>query len=46
MSRNVDLLLAQGVLTPDMACLRKPFTGVEVLAKVQEVLRPSQRQLV
>ena len=46
MSRNVDLLLAQGVLTPDMACLRKPFTGAEVLAKVQEVLRPSQRQIV
>ena len=44
MSRNVDLLLSQGVLTPDMAYLRKPFTGVEVLAKVQEVLRPSQRQ--
>src|SRR5438093_11012966 len=42
MSRNVDLLLSQGVLTPDMAYLRKPFTGVEVLAKVQEVLRPSQ----
>ena len=46
MSRNVDLLLAQGVLTPDMAYLRKPFTGVEVLAKIQEVLRPSQRQIV
>ena len=45
LSRNVDLLLSQGVLTPDMAYLRKPFTGMEVLARVQEVLRPSQRQI-
>ena len=46
MSRNVDLFLSQGVLTPDMAYLRKPFTGVEVLAKIQEVLRPSQQHVV
>src|SRR3989442_15436119 len=43
---GILLLLSEGVLTPDMAYLRKPFTGVEVLAKVQEVLRPSQRQIV
>ncbi len=46
MARNVDLLLSEGVLTPDMAYLRKPFTGVEVFAKVQEVLRPSQQQMI
>src|SRR5262249_18558836 len=46
MARNVDLLLSQDGLMPDMAYLRKPFTGVDVLAKVQEVLRPSQRQIV
>jgi DNA-binding NtrC family response regulator len=38
MSRNVDLLLSEGVLTPDMVYLRKPFTGTELLAKVWEVL--------
>jgi DNA-binding NtrC family response regulator len=42
MSRNVDFLLGQGVLTPDMPYLRKPFTRTEVLEKVQEVLGPSQ----
>jgi len=42
MSRNVNLLLAQGVLTPDMPYLRKPFTRTEVLEKVREVLGPSQ----
>jgi DNA-binding response OmpR family regulator len=40
MSRNVDLFPSQGVLTPGMAYLRKPFTGTEVLRKVTEVLRP------
>ena len=44
MSRNVDLLLSEGVLTPDVAYLRKPFTGIEVLGKVREVLDPSQRR--
>ncbi|SRR6266446_4847413 len=43
MSKNVDVLLSQGVLTPDMAYLRKPFTGIEVLEKVREVLRPYPR---
>jgi DNA-binding NtrC family response regulator len=43
MSRNVDFLLHQGVLTPDMPSLRKPFTRTEVLEKVREVLGPSQR---
>ena len=42
MSGNVELLLNQGVLTPDMACLRKPFTQMEVLEKVREVLGPSE----
>lgn len=44
MSGNVDLLLSEGVLTPEMAYLRKPFTGTELLGKVREVLRPSQRR--
>jgi len=43
MSRNVDFLLHQGVLTPDIPYLRKPFTRTEVLEKVQEVLGPSER---
>ena len=43
MSRNVDILLGQGVLTPDMAYLRKPFTQSELLSKVREVLRPDPR---
>lgn len=43
MSKNVDFLLSEGVLKPDMAYLRKPFTGTEVLRKVAEVLRPYQR---
>jgi len=30
MSRNVDLLLSEGVLTPEMAYIRKPFTGTEL----------------
>src|SRR5262249_18652 len=37
MSRNVDLLLSEGVLTPDMVYLRKPFTGSDLLLKVREV---------
>src|SRR5262249_17814936 len=37
MSENVDLLLNQGVLTPEIACLRKPFTRMEVLETVREV---------
>ena len=44
MSGNVDFLLNQGVLTPDMACLRKPFTRMEVLEKVREVSGPSERR--
>src|SRR5437016_9841803 len=40
MSRNVDLLLSQGVLTPGVAYIGSPFTGTEVLRKVTEVLRP------
>jgi len=44
MSRNVDLFLSEGVLTTEMAYLRKPFTGTELLEKVREVLRPSQRR--
>jgi hypothetical protein len=42
MSRNVDLLLREGVLTPEMAYLRKPFTGTEVLGKVRKVLGASR----
>ena len=42
MSGHVELLFKQGVLTPDMACLRKPFNRTEVLEKVREVLGPSQ----
>jgi DNA-binding NtrC family response regulator len=42
MSRNVDVLLSEGVLTPDMVYLRKPFTGTELLVKVREVLGPDQ----
>jgi len=41
MSRHVDLLLSEGVLTPEMAYLRKPFTRSELLEKVRETLRPS-----
>ena len=44
MSRNVDLLLSEGVLTPEMAYLRKPFTETVLLEKVREVLRPSPRR--
>jgi len=43
MSRNVDFLLAQGLLTSDIPYLRKPFTRTEVLEKVREVLGPLQR---
>jgi len=42
MSRNVDLLLREGVLTPGMAHLQKPFSGTEVLLKVREVLGAAQ----
>jgi len=41
MSRNVDLLFGQGVLTRGVPYLRKPFTRTEVLEKVREVLGPS-----
>jgi len=44
MSNNVDLLLSEGVLTPEMAYLRKPFTGTELLEKVRATLRPSPRR--
>src|SRR5262245_8660452 len=46
MSKNVDLLLSEGVLTPEMAYLRKPFTETERLEKGREVLRPSPRRQI
>jgi DNA-binding NtrC family response regulator len=44
MPEDVDLVSNQGVLTPDMACLRKPFTRSQVLEKVREVLGSSERR--
>jgi DNA-binding response OmpR family regulator len=44
MSKNVDLLLGQGVLTPEMVYLRKPFTAIQVLEKVREVLRQRSQE--
>ena len=46
MAGDVERLLRQGVLTPDMAYLRKPFTEAELSSKVNDVLLTGRRRRV